>query len=373
MSENLEIMKIRTIDEKKKAEPFLRSLWRNCFEDPKSYEDFYFRNVFLNNIVYLIHNKGMLHLNPYLCSIEGKDLLLHYIVGVATDKEERRKGIMKSLLESALLHLNRSKEPFTYLMPANECYYKPFDFVPITQKEEIVFEEEENSSFYLKSGDSNVNKKIDRKEIRFLSYGECLSKFSTEKMEQLFSYIDQQLTNTYSVYIKHNRIYFDLLQEEKKCQDGDVIFCFYNGIHLNCFLGFFAYAMEKKELCVEQYVMERNFIRDCVLQFNQSDKAIVYRFPYMIRITHVERFLTLFSERFEQYVEKHKNLCIMDSIISENSGIYVFEKVEGQMKVRKEVIEGNVSDVKMTVEELADYTFSYNTKEKKSVFFAEIV
>lgn len=139
LTENEEtINKISNDKDKKREEESLRRLWRECFRDPLSYEDFYFTHVYRKNTVYTIKGKGMLHLNPYFCMVEGREITLHYIVGVATRESERRKGVMRKLLEQALTDLHGDREPFTYLMPADVRYYQPFDFVSISREQERV-------------------------------------------------------------------------------------------------------------------------------------------------------------------------------------------------------------------------------------------
>lgn len=123
----------------------IRSLWQAAFQDPEPFADYYFQYVYGKNRVLAAKSGGricsMLHLNPYLwCqtdSITGRErsrFLLHYIVGVATAREFRRKGYMARCLTKALQDMEADGEPFTYLMPARKEYYEPFQFV--TLKEE---------------------------------------------------------------------------------------------------------------------------------------------------------------------------------------------------------------------------------------------
>ena len=72
--------------------------------------------------------KGMLHLNPYTLHVKGQPAEAKYIVGVATDEEYRRQGVMRELLVKTFQELRSRGELFTYLMPADENYYLPFDF-----------------------------------------------------------------------------------------------------------------------------------------------------------------------------------------------------------------------------------------------------
>lgn len=374
MDKKYEIKKISNVDEKKQAEPFLRALWKQCFDDPKAYEDFYFTNVYPANTVYFINEKGMLHLNPYPCYVNGENLLLHYIVGVATDQKERRKGVMTSLLESALMDMNEQGEPFTYLMPADEWYYKPFDFVSITRKKET-FGYEHKLSADLNCGFQGDEEKtnIDLNQMKFLSYEDLSKEFTLEEQDLLFDSINKRIAKKHLVFAKHDRAYFNLLMKEKACQDGKIVFCFHADFKVDCCIGFFAYAMEDNGLFVDQYFMERDFIQDCILRYHNDFKTIVHQFAYMVRITEVEKFLNLSSKHFEKYVKDHKRLCIVDPIIPANNGVFTFAMEEGRIKATREDSMQNQYDVKMTIEELAEFVFSCHVDQENRVFFAEIV
>ena len=111
-------------------------MWEDNFHDPVSYADFYFSEVYGKNEVLLNQEtqadddvvKGMLHLNPYTLHVKGQPAQAKYIVGVATDEEYRRQGVMRELLVKTFQELRGRGEVFTYLMPADENYYLPFDF-----------------------------------------------------------------------------------------------------------------------------------------------------------------------------------------------------------------------------------------------------
>ncbi|MBR0381688.1 MAG: GNAT family N-acetyltransferase [Eubacterium sp.] len=107
-------------------------IWQRNFQDPVSYADFYFDRVYGKNEVLLYADRdqvcGMVHLNPYTLCLGGKKTDASYIVGVATDEAYRRTGIMRKLLKETFEMLADRGQAITYLMPANEAYYLPFDF-----------------------------------------------------------------------------------------------------------------------------------------------------------------------------------------------------------------------------------------------------
>ena len=118
------------------------AMWQRNFHDPVPYADFYFTEVYGKNEVLLnvtdtagikgsaasempaLHAaamgeelpdeasgdiRGMLHLNPYELLVRGKCVDANYIVGVATDEEFRRQGVMRELLTDtfalSLIHI----------------------------------------------------------------------------------------------------------------------------------------------------------------------------------------------------------------------------------------------------------------------------
>ena len=108
-----------------------KKLWSHNFDDTELYTEYYFNNRWKESISLLADDVSMIHQNPYTVDAGSKTLTLHYIVGVCTEKNERRKGYMDRLLRRALKLLYDKKEPFTYLMPADEKIYLPYDFCGI--------------------------------------------------------------------------------------------------------------------------------------------------------------------------------------------------------------------------------------------------
>lgn len=368
------INKIINKKDKEMEEASLRRLWRECFGDPLAYEDFYFANVYQHNTVYTICKKGMLHLNPYSCVVQGNNIMLHYIVGVATRESQRRKGIMKRLLEKALSDMYQNKEPFTYLMPADERYYRPFDFVSISKKQECVLQ---NKTGDKECSDTDNPEILGEKPIHFVKYTEISILFGEREQERLFQQIAQLLSARYKIFAKHDKAYFDLLLKEKQCQGGDVIFCFEGDRGIKNFKGFFAYGTEKEKLFVEQYLFWDDRMESFLPRYAPGKTVILYQFPFMARIVHVEAFLMLFAKQFYEFAKQEKRLLITDPVLAGNNGIYIFSIKGNRIAVKKqnpEEMQGEIMwDMKMTVKELADFIFCKQKEEAGHVFFAEVV
>lgn len=84
------------------------------------------------NQILVAENDGaivsMLHRNPYTFRFRGASVPADYIVAVATKVTCRHQGLMRTLLTKALQDMYTDGRPFTFLMPADEAIYTPFDF-----------------------------------------------------------------------------------------------------------------------------------------------------------------------------------------------------------------------------------------------------
>ncbi len=119
-----------------------RSLYEEAFpEDTERFVDFYYQYKTRDNKILVLEQEGavvsMLHRNPYILIVNGYELRSDYIVAVATRKEFRHQGCMRALLERALGDMAEQGMPFTFLMPASESIYAPFDFVWICPHTEL--------------------------------------------------------------------------------------------------------------------------------------------------------------------------------------------------------------------------------------------
>lgn len=326
MGEHISHDKIHILTEysqKDQWEKMLRYLWKTCFHDPTHYEDFYFGTIYPNNKVYAIQDKGMIHVNSYRCKVMNQEMVLPYIVGVATDEKYRRQGVMRSLLEQVLSDLHEQKVPFAYLMPANEEYYKPFDFRCVNKK----------SEYEVKRDTMECSE-----SFQYLSYAE-FQKLSTKTQTQLLAIVNQWLEQRYDVYTIHDKKYYDLLYAEKNCQSGDVVFCFKNVIDADHLCSVFAYAMDEEVPYVEQVIV-RNYV-SCPAEtmsavfcsfFDECDVVkVAESYPYMLRIVHRETFLELFGEKLsklsDRVVDELTDAQLIETLFEEKDNIYFAEIV----------------------------------------------
>lgn len=115
------------------------SLWKSCFpEDTDRYLEYYYQEKTKDNRILAKRQDGkiitMLHRNPYQVHMGEQLWDIDYIVAVATEENYRGKGHMREVLTKALRDMNLEGRPFTFLMPASEEIYRPFDFRLIWKK-----------------------------------------------------------------------------------------------------------------------------------------------------------------------------------------------------------------------------------------------
>lgn len=125
-----------------KERSLTRSLYEKVFsEDTEKFVDYYFQYKIRDNQILVLEEDeqivSMLHLNPYTMIVNGYELQSNYIVAVATLEAYRHRGYMRCLLEKALQDMAAQSMPFTFLMPASESIYAPFDFVWICPHTEL--------------------------------------------------------------------------------------------------------------------------------------------------------------------------------------------------------------------------------------------
>ncbi len=124
-------MEIRYLSQEEKESS--RALYEEVFvEDEKAFVDAYYQIKAADNRILAAIEEGnivaMLHRNPYTFRFRGKCVRADYLVAVATRQPYRHRGLMRSLLTKALEDMEREKQPFAFLMPADEAIYLPFDF-----------------------------------------------------------------------------------------------------------------------------------------------------------------------------------------------------------------------------------------------------
>lgn len=153
-------LKSLTAEEKKLS----RALYEEVFsEDSESFVDYYYTEKTEDNQIYVIEEAGeiraMLHLNPYKLLVNGSEKDANYIVAVATQQSYRKRGYMAALLKNALNEMYHNGETFTFLMPASENIYLPFDFRTVYEQERSYYHKEDVEKGILVTTASEADRK----------------------------------------------------------------------------------------------------------------------------------------------------------------------------------------------------------------------
>lgn len=265
------------------------SLWKSCFpEDTDRYLEYYYREKTKDNRILAKKEDGkiisMLHRNPYKVHMREKLWDVDYIVAVATEKNHRGRGHMREVLIKALRDMNLEGRPFTFLMPAAEAIYRPFDFRFIWRKPLLI----------LKQGEPEGMKKIP------VSEDDTDCQKAAELMEKWLAEHSQ-------VYTCRDNSYVRRLSRELASEDGELYFLRGNQGED---LGLLGLTGKDKKNQVLLYTEER-------LYEEKEGKTGI-----MARITALGEFLTAFSLYAPGSLTL--NLEVEDKLIPENEGSYLW-------------------------------------------------
>lgn len=113
----------------------LRELWSEVFHDEDWYLDLFFKNIFdrKNTLVGKTEGKivAMLYMVPYKLKYENSVYDIMYLYALATNKDFRKKGIMKRLIKKSEEIVESLGYIGSFLVPAEESlvsYYENMGF-----------------------------------------------------------------------------------------------------------------------------------------------------------------------------------------------------------------------------------------------------
>lgn len=352
------------------------AMWQRNFHDPVSYANFYFEEVYGKNEILLNTEKddsikGMLHLNPYNLRMSGETKEAHYIVGVATEEEFRRQGVMRELLEETFLKLRGQGEAFTYLMPADENYYLPFDF---------------------RFGSAQIEQEI-----------ECFTSVLSEETEKKYEYVtlekvnlsnvsqieNQKKDELFKIHTEISPEYLLRLEKEISSEFGKLLFVYSDGNYIGRFVvgAENDYMVVSQIFCTDQEMRQRflyeilNYCENAYhygkyqLILDESWQGILkkagnyqgirvlpskFRPIIMFRILNLDNFGTYLNAKEED----HGFLQVSDYSLKEQSGTYEWILSKERCEIRKwEDFEGEADCGKISMGDLTAVLFG-NRKEE---------
>lgn len=344
-------MRLRKLDRKEHIQT--RPLWEQIFsQDTKEFLDYYYTVKTDENEIYVIENDeeekivSMLHLNPYNLRINEGVYPANYIVAVATDENFRKRGLMGQLLKHTMRVMYERKEPITFLMPASEAIYYPYDFRFVYTRKQGEMRGENNKSDV---------------EIRTAKVGDCTA---------LASFANEFLKN-YQIVAHRDAAYYEMLIKEQESQDGGII------IMEKCgeIVGMFFFAKGERYEIREPLCKDKADFKKAVYLFTEDEKAVVDTIAYgegtrpiiMVRILHLESFLKTItlSNDLDCYIE------IEDHFIDENNGVFHIQGNAGENISLVEKSEHHPDAVEKW--QIGDLTVELFAKAFPKVFLNEVV
>lgn len=308
-------MEIRKLDVTEHSST--RPLYEEVFaEDSQGFVDYYYTEKTKDNQIYVIEEDGgiqaMIHLNPYELRVNGIKKDVDYIVAVATRKAYRKRGYMGELLRRALRDMYASGRSFTFLMPAAEAIYTPYDFRTVYEQERKRCPRKDSGTLVLEDG----------RECR-------VSPAEESEMEELAAAANRELSSAYQVYAYRSEAYYRRIQKEYASE----------GAHL------MVYREGERILDLRPYIPD-----------GQTEETAL---KIMVRIIDVRRFLmsiqlkTLAAVCFQ----------VTDPIIAENNRCIVITGTEYSgvmlMDGKPENSEGT-----LTISALTEFLFGVKTAEE---------
>lgn len=217
-----------------------RELWTEAFpEDSRQFLDYYYSEKMRDNRVLVKEEDGrivsMLHRNPYRMAVGDREEVIDYIVAVATAADSRHRGHMRDLLGRMLRDMYAEQMPFTFLMPADEAIYRPFQFAFICDQEN--WEQREEMSVCAadgKAGESGRSREQAGTRTVGLAGGAPQTGLSQMGDSQIVRvkvrgendvreaarYMNEWLRRRYQVYCLRDREYVERLVKELESENG---------------------------------------------------------------------------------------------------------------------------------------------------------
>lgn len=294
-----------------------RALYELVFsEDEQSFVDYYYKTRARENQIYGAEDEsgihGMLHLNPCRVLWNGEELVLWYVVAVATEPDYRHKGLMRSLLTQALKDLEQQGASFVFLMPASEAIYTPFGFGRAWPWQ---WEEDRILNLLTKGmepgGIRPENwKKADRELLE-----------DQELLERLSEKVNQEMTSQFQLFSKRSPDYYRRLAQEQEVSGGSLEILF--GAQRSAAMTEEAEAVgkarkgQKLSAASEKTVEAAAGGKDAQPLCARCEAREAFP-PMMARITNLEAFIT----RVRAKERVTKIWYVTDALLPQNQGLF---------------------------------------------------
>lgn len=335
------------------------AMYQEIFQDPELFAQYYFDMVYPDNRVLMAKKDGdlcaMVHLNPYSVMFCNEKIDVCYVVAVATKKEMRRQGLMAALLNQSFQDMYEEGRLFTYLIPAREEYYTPFDFRFVMDWESCRFCYEK-SDLERKSNMELSDDKIVRLEQKDYKEGAAL--------------LNEWRGKNFSLFVRADEFYMRRQDEEMKSEKGGLFYL----VHGEKKAGMFFATMDEDSLSLTNVWLPERMTKEkfADLLFDTFHKnKIEITFPGSKAGWVVEkspeimvRVICLISLLEKITGKKENQICLFveDSILPQNEGCYLW-----QLGTSKSCITKTDQDPQWTVKigDLTEIIFGYGNWKKR--------
>ena len=350
-----------------------RGLWEEIFtEDTKAFLDYYYYIKARDNEIYVIEEDGgicsMLQLNPYMVSVEGEQLPSVYVIAVATKEAYRSRGYMGALLRRALKDMYGRKIPFTFLMPAAEAIYTPYDFRYVYSQEQGTLIREKPGGMFVWQADGRAAEtprdcgpQPDRnRKLQCVDAG-------LWHAEELAAFFADHCADLFQVCTVRDSAYYQTMILEQKSERGGVRLMLEDG----ALKGYYAYASEesleiREPVFLPGYEAEfLNSVRDLAEQSGNREQMEVpihacpaeYAFGgkplIMARIVCLRKLLA--ALKVPEWEEIDCSFAVIDPLITENSRVWKITGSRGDTQLH--VRETEDSEGVLPIAELTELLF----------------
>ena len=363
-----------------------RKLWEEVFdEDTEQFLDYYECYVADHNLIFAEQEQGkivsMVQLNPCMVHMGDQKADSYYIVAVATGEEYRHQGRMRRLLTEAMNYMYQEEIPFTFLMPASESIYLPFDFVTVYHQSLFTYGAE--------------------MDVQPDESWHCVP-CRRDQLQELAEWSDAFLQKHSDVVTVRTEDYYKRIWKEQESMNGQILL-FYEKEQLRgyCFTGYEGSA-ESWEIAVtdepqssksygfeeesrHQAAANRRAMEALTRWFGEkkqlpvricgflpgsgiegiSVRELSSRPMTMVRLVNLEAFVSrMRAKNPVQFV-----LRVNDPIIQENCGVFRFElgresSTLTRLKEGQEQIQADVEIPEVTISELAAVLYGVERNEK---------
>lgn len=339
-----------------------RKLWENVFpEDSKEFLDYYYFLKTRENEIYVMEDDqyicSMLQLNPYLLKLNEKQFTGHYVIAVATDPEYRKRGFMGTLLRKSMKDMYDRNEIFTFLMPADERIYLPYDFRFVYDQNVSLYQKDESTIGILKDSDVEIVEAGIRD-------GTTIAEF-----------FQNHFSESYQIHVIRDEHYYQTLLFEQQSEHG--------GIRIlkkdHQIVGIYLYADEdglevREPLCLSGYEEVMRGALSALCREKEYESVQVYAASHhddvhmisvqkkpiiMFRILHLELLLNCLHVKENEQISC--SFAVLDSIITKNSRVW---RLKSREDMSIEVTETEDSEGVLTIGALTSLLFGYKTVEE---------